>query len=395
MTDGDVANHDLRQLRHRRPPPDNSTDDSPAHTDDEHTLMQRGSDIDFLRRLARRTGRWCRVLCADKPGQRTGYFATPERRRRPGRSRSTLNDPAKAPGAGARLRLGRRPADRGRRAPGEPHRRRPGRRQRRHLRLRAGGARRARPRRRSPASDTTVDPHRRRRRRRAAAARPAGCCARPAGSPCEGTADLAVAQAGAAGRDRRRGRGRRHPAVRQVPGVERAPHASPRQAHSMAFVLVRNAIGPAPRSGERRAAAMNDQLLFELADRVAAPLLRQVPRHRHRRRLRHAAHQGHGARRARRDARPAGACRACPYAGAERRLLLRPRHRRRRVDRVRGRRRVATRSGPAASGARTSCRPTPPRRRAASSPRRRASCCSTTTPTTVTLADANNGTRDA
>src|SRR5262249_61391578 len=56
----------------------NTKDDSPAHSEDGHTLMQRGSDIDFLRRLARRTGRWCRVTCADQPGVRTGFFALPD-----------------------------------------------------------------------------------------------------------------------------------------------------------------------------------------------------------------------------------------------------------------------------------------------------------------------------
>jgi len=56
---------------------DNDSDASPAHTEDEHTLMQRGSDIDFLRRLARRTGRWCRLTCAGQPAQRIGYFAMP------------------------------------------------------------------------------------------------------------------------------------------------------------------------------------------------------------------------------------------------------------------------------------------------------------------------------
>lgn len=59
------------------PSPDNDNEQSPAHTPDEHTLMQRASDADFLRRLARRTGRWFRVTCADKPGQRIGYFAMP------------------------------------------------------------------------------------------------------------------------------------------------------------------------------------------------------------------------------------------------------------------------------------------------------------------------------
>jgi hypothetical protein len=56
----------------------NAAEDSPTHDEDGHTLMQRASDIDFLRRLARRTGRWCRVYCTDRPGQRTGYFAAPD-----------------------------------------------------------------------------------------------------------------------------------------------------------------------------------------------------------------------------------------------------------------------------------------------------------------------------
>ena len=47
------------------------------HTEDGHTLMQRDSDIEFLRRLARRTGRWCRITCDGQPGVRTGYFAAP------------------------------------------------------------------------------------------------------------------------------------------------------------------------------------------------------------------------------------------------------------------------------------------------------------------------------
>lgn len=56
---------------------DNSDDDSPSHTEDTHTLMQRASDIQFLRSLARRNGKLCRVACTDTPGDRTGYFAKP------------------------------------------------------------------------------------------------------------------------------------------------------------------------------------------------------------------------------------------------------------------------------------------------------------------------------
>lgn len=61
----------------------NSTDPGPTHTEDEHALVQRASDAEFLRRLARRTGRWFRVVAADKPGVRTGYFAAPSLDRPP------------------------------------------------------------------------------------------------------------------------------------------------------------------------------------------------------------------------------------------------------------------------------------------------------------------------
>ncbi|HEX2047674.1 MAG TPA: hypothetical protein VHF27_07915 [Acidimicrobiales bacterium] len=59
------------------PSSDNTEDDSPSHTEDGHSLMQRGSDIRFLRDLARRNGKLCRVVCGPQPGLRTGYFARP------------------------------------------------------------------------------------------------------------------------------------------------------------------------------------------------------------------------------------------------------------------------------------------------------------------------------
>ena len=59
------------------PADDNSQDDSPAHTEDGHSLMQRGTDMAFLRSLAKATGKLCRVMCADQAGVRTGYFARP------------------------------------------------------------------------------------------------------------------------------------------------------------------------------------------------------------------------------------------------------------------------------------------------------------------------------
>lgn len=77
MSDVDVAAQ-IFQNYDASPSPDNDKENAPTHTEDEHTLMQRASDIDFLRRLARRTGRWCRVVCGEKPGQYVGYFATPD-----------------------------------------------------------------------------------------------------------------------------------------------------------------------------------------------------------------------------------------------------------------------------------------------------------------------------
>lgn len=77
VTDADVANAIFDDYG-ITPSLDNSNDDSPSHTEDGHTLMQRGSDIQFLRNLARRNGKLCRVVCADKPGKRTGYFVKPK-----------------------------------------------------------------------------------------------------------------------------------------------------------------------------------------------------------------------------------------------------------------------------------------------------------------------------
>jgi phage protein D len=74
------------------PADENTQEDSPSHTEDTHSLMQRGSDIQFLRTLARRNGKVCRVTCADKPGVRTGYFAAPQLDGDPVLT-ITLNDP--------------------------------------------------------------------------------------------------------------------------------------------------------------------------------------------------------------------------------------------------------------------------------------------------------------
>ncbi len=76
VTDADVANAIFGNYG-ITPASENTTDDSPSHTETGHSLMQRGSDIQFLRTLARRNGKVCRVTCADKPGNRTGFFAKP------------------------------------------------------------------------------------------------------------------------------------------------------------------------------------------------------------------------------------------------------------------------------------------------------------------------------
>jgi hypothetical protein len=77
ITDADVANAIFGDYG-ITPADDNTADDSPSHIETGHSLMQRGSDIQFLRLLARRNGKFCRVYCADKPGSRIGYFAKPK-----------------------------------------------------------------------------------------------------------------------------------------------------------------------------------------------------------------------------------------------------------------------------------------------------------------------------
>lgn len=92
LTDGDVANAIFGNYG-ITPAPDNTDDDSPAHTESGHTLMQRATDIQFLRQLARRSGKLCRVTCGAQAGQRTGYFAKPNLEGTPAAT-LTLNDPS-------------------------------------------------------------------------------------------------------------------------------------------------------------------------------------------------------------------------------------------------------------------------------------------------------------
>jgi hypothetical protein len=92
QTDGEIANAIFATYGFT--PADANTDnDSPAHTPDGHTLFQRGTDLQFLRGLARRAGKVCRVACTDTPGARTGYFVVPDLTPSPAATISLL-DPA-------------------------------------------------------------------------------------------------------------------------------------------------------------------------------------------------------------------------------------------------------------------------------------------------------------
>jgi phage protein D len=77
VTDADVASSIFANYG-ITPADANDDDDSPSHTEDGHSLMQRATDIRFLQMLARRDGRLCRVACTDTPGDRIGYFAKPD-----------------------------------------------------------------------------------------------------------------------------------------------------------------------------------------------------------------------------------------------------------------------------------------------------------------------------
>lgn len=76
VTDASVANTIFGEYGFT-PSSRNTAEDSPSHTEDAHTLMQRGTDVQFLRGLARRNGKLFRVVCADAPGTYEGVFATP------------------------------------------------------------------------------------------------------------------------------------------------------------------------------------------------------------------------------------------------------------------------------------------------------------------------------
>jgi hypothetical protein len=77
MTDATVANT-IFDSYGITPAAENTEDDSPVHAESGHTLMQRATDIQFLRNLARRNGKLCRVVSGSAPGELIGYFAKPK-----------------------------------------------------------------------------------------------------------------------------------------------------------------------------------------------------------------------------------------------------------------------------------------------------------------------------
>lgn len=94
MSDGQIANAIFGAYEFT-PTPDNIKDDSPLHTESGHSLMQRSTDIQFLRQLARRNGKFCRVACTNLAGARIGYFYTPDLTAAPAVT-LTLNPPSDA-----------------------------------------------------------------------------------------------------------------------------------------------------------------------------------------------------------------------------------------------------------------------------------------------------------
>lgn len=76
LTDGEVANAIFAGYGFT-PAPGNTAADSPSHFPNGHTLLQRATDLQFLRGLARRNGKLLRIACTSTPGLRTGYFVRP------------------------------------------------------------------------------------------------------------------------------------------------------------------------------------------------------------------------------------------------------------------------------------------------------------------------------
>jgi len=77
LTDGAIANSIFGAYGFT-PDSGNLDNDSSAYTEQPHSLMQRSTDAQLLAMLARRSGKYARVFCTDTPGQRTGWFGSPD-----------------------------------------------------------------------------------------------------------------------------------------------------------------------------------------------------------------------------------------------------------------------------------------------------------------------------
>ena len=92
VTDADAANSIFGDYG-ITPAHEKTDEDSPSHTESGHSLMQRATDIQSLRTLARRNGKFCRVAWTDKPGVRTGYSAAPKLDAEPPAATFSITDP--------------------------------------------------------------------------------------------------------------------------------------------------------------------------------------------------------------------------------------------------------------------------------------------------------------
>jgi phage protein D len=75
-SDGRIANTIFERYQFRKAT-ENLQDDSGAHPETGHTVMQRATDAQFLRDRARREGKLFRVCCDQQAGSNTGYFIKP------------------------------------------------------------------------------------------------------------------------------------------------------------------------------------------------------------------------------------------------------------------------------------------------------------------------------
>jgi hypothetical protein len=76
-SDGAIANAIFGKYHFSQADENIDDEDSADHPESGHSVMQRGTDAQFLRDRARRLGRLFRVCCDSRAGQNTGYFIKP------------------------------------------------------------------------------------------------------------------------------------------------------------------------------------------------------------------------------------------------------------------------------------------------------------------------------